>query len=358
MSTPLHTDTQASSATLRRAGLTLSLGLVGGAVFAALGVPLAWLMGALVVTIVGIFAGLKLAVPNSLRMAMASVLGVMIGSTFTPDILAGLALWWPSVILLLVVIAIMSATGTAYFRLIGGFDQPTAYFSSAPGGLSEMALVGDSFGGDIRLITLVHATRVAVVVTVVPFFFRIFYGLDAPPLPADGSGLFAIPLNESLVLILCAVIGIPVAKMLRFPAPAFIGPLILSIIVHMSELSRATPPFALIAVAQVVLGASVGCRFSGLQFRHIWRTLLVAVGAALLFIAIAIVAASFAAPFLGLDIASLVLALTPGGVVEMGLVALSMGVSTAYVSTIHIIRITILVAAMPIVYRLTKNKLR
>ncbi len=343
---------------LARVVSTLALGLAGGFCFAFAGVPLAWLLGALAATVVGVFLGLPLGVPESLRTIMAAVLGVMIGATFTPDVIAAAVQWWPTIILLVIVMAVMSCVGTAYFRLVGGLDKTTAYFSSAPGGLSEMAILGESFGGDLRIITLVHATRVAFVVTVVPLFYRFFFGLEAASLPNDESNPFFIPVGEAGILLLCAILGVLSAKRLRLPAPAFVGPLILSVFAHLGGVSNETPPSALIALAQVVLGTSVGCRFSGLEFRQVRNTLFLAIGAAFLFLVIALAGASMAGPLLGRDIKSLVLALAPGGVVEMGLVALALGVSTAYVSTMHIFRIIILVTVMPFAYRLLDNSKR
>lgn len=343
---------------LTRVISTLALGLAGGFCFAFAGVPLAWLLGALATTVVGVFLGLPLGVPEALRTTMAAVLGVMIGATFTPDVITAAVQWWPTILLLFTVMAVMSFAGTAYFRLVGGFDKTTSYFASAPGGLSEMAILGESFGGDLRIITLVHATRVAIVVTVVPLFYRFFFGLEATALSNDESNLFLIPIGEAGILLSCAVLGVLSAKRLGLPAPAFVGPLILSVFAHLGGLSYETPPPALIALAQVVLGISVGCRFSGLEFRQVRNTLFLAVGAAFLFLVIAIAGASIAGPFLGRDVKSLMLALAPGGVVEMGLVALALGVSTAYVSTMHIFRIIILVTVMPFAYRLVDNPKR
>nr|MDJ0895189.1 AbrB family transcriptional regulator [Alphaproteobacteria bacterium] len=57
-------------------------------------------------------------------------------------------------------------------------------------------------------------------------------------------------------------------------------------------------------------------------------------------------------PIVGVDLAGLVLAYSPGGVAEMTLVALGLSIDVAFVSTHHLVRISLLVVVAPLVYRL------
>jgi uncharacterized membrane protein AbrB (regulator of aidB expression) len=77
---------------LRLAG-TIALGGLGGALAAWAGLPLAWMIGAMLATTAGAMAGLPLAVPPVLRSLFVVVLGVMLGSSFTPAILDRLGEW-------------------------------------------------------------------------------------------------------------------------------------------------------------------------------------------------------------------------------------------------------------------------
>ena len=64
---------------------TLALGAMGGAIFFHFRMPLAWMMGAMVICTIASIYGTKLQVPQKLRSVMVSVLGVLLGSTFTPE---------------------------------------------------------------------------------------------------------------------------------------------------------------------------------------------------------------------------------------------------------------------------------
>jgi hypothetical protein len=48
--------------------------------------------------------------------------------------------------------------------------------------------------------------------------------------------------------------------------------------------------------------------------------------------------------------AGIILALSPGGLAEMSLVALALGIDVAFVSTMHVIRISLIIAIVPMAF--------
>ena len=76
--------------------LALAVGSCGGWLFAEIRMPLPWMIGAMCATTVAALAGAPLAVPAGLRASMIAVVGTMLGSAFTPEVMAGVALWAPS----------------------------------------------------------------------------------------------------------------------------------------------------------------------------------------------------------------------------------------------------------------------
>jgi len=57
------------------------------------------------------------------------------------------------------------------------------------------------------------------------------------------------------------------------------------------------------------------------------------------------------APLSGIPFAPIVLAFAPGGLAEMSLIALALGIETAFVATHHVARIAMIVIAAPLVFR-------
>ena len=133
------------------------------------------------------------------------------------------------------------------------------------------------------------------------------------------------------------------------------GPLFLSSILHLTGLTAASPPFVVVAAAQLVIGTSVGCRFSGVAWSVILRTLTIGAGGAFIMFLVTALFAFGLYLATGNPLALLILALIPGGFPEMSLIALGMGFDPAFVVTHHGLRVLLVVAfALPI-YRILER---
>ena len=336
--------------------LALGLGAVGGALFNLLGLPLAWMIGAMCFTTVAALAGAPLRGPERLREVMVTVLGLMLGSTFTPEVLDRLGHWVISLTSLLLFVAAVAVSIGLVLHRYAGFGPITAFFSATPGGLIVMVLTGGALGGDERTISLMHSMRLLMTVLVIPFWFQLFHGYQPGGAAAAAAGAEMTAVDAG-VLGLCAVLGYWAAKRARIPAHSLIGPMILSALVHVSGFTAARPPAEAVAVAQVVIGTAVGCRFAGIPVRRILDVLVTGAASTVFMMGAALVCALALAKTTGLPFPALVLAFAPGGLAEMSLISLSMGIDTAFVATHHIVRILFLVACAPIAFRLLARRL-
>lgn len=330
---------------------TIAIGVVGGAIFNALSMPLPWMMGAMAATGTLTLARVEMAMDGRLRTLMILVLGVLLGSAFSPDILDRIALWPITLAALLVYVFISTGVVYGFFRYVGKLDSKTAFFAGVPGGLNEMIILTQAAGGDERQVSVMHTTRIFLVVMTLPFVFRILEDFD-PSLRTFGEAGAGLTLVDAVLLAGCAVVGFYSAKLLRIPAPHLTGPMILSAVVHLTGLTSAAPPALVVAVAQVILGASVGARFAGLTFRDLGRILKLGGTATLLLLSISAGFALVLQAVTGIPFGSLILAFSPGGLTEMSLVALALQIDTAFVATHHIARITIVVIAIPLLFKL------
>jgi hypothetical protein len=342
----------------RARGLALAflVGAAGGWLFAEIRMPLPWMMGAMCATTVAALAGAPLAMPPALRSLMIAVVGTMLGSAFTPEVVAGVARWTPSLVTLLLYTVAVVAVAAPILARAPGFNAPSAFFAGVPGGFSEMVFMGEQSGGDERRMSLIHSVRILVTVIAIPLWFRLFHGY-VPGTPA-GLGTFAglAPL-DGLILALCAVAGYVGGRALRLPAAPLLGPMLLSAAAHLSGLTSARPPAEVVNVAQIVLGAGVGARFVGFEVRKVFGIMALGAGITALMLALAASAALMLERLTGLPFAGLILAFAPGGLAEMVLVSLALGVDTAFVSVHHIMRMVFLVAGAPLLFRFAEKYL-
>ena len=103
---------------------------------------------------------------------------------------------WPTLLLIPLMTACIGLIGVPYFRRLWGFDFPTAYYSAMPGGLQDMLIFGEEAGGNVRAMSLVHATRVLFIVATLPFVLRFWWDVDLsmpPGAPARKSPCRSLP---------------------------------------------------------------------------------------------------------------------------------------------------------------------
>lgn len=330
---------------------SLSIGAVGGAFFYAANLPLAWMMGSMCILTVFAIKGAKLSVDNNLRKAMTAILGIMLGTSFSPETVNHITAWTGGLVLLLVNVVLTMFATYIYYRKIGRFDHTTAYFSSAPGGFNVMYEVGEAKGGDGRSIALIHATRILLLVMTVPIAFR--YGATVTS-PQEAIPLFGYPghLTGYFMMCVAGVVGYWLGGVLRLPAYHLLGPMFVTGVLSIAGIIDVMPPMILIYLAQLVIGSAIGLRFLGTTVGEIKRIILLSCGSTALMILLATILSFCAADYVGISVPGLILALSPGGLAEMSLVALALGIDVAFVSIMHVIRIAVIITFIPVLFPL------
>ncbi len=339
--------------------MTLAVGTAGGAVFNLAGMPLPWMLGALTFTVIGVATHGKVHAPQRLRYVAAPVLGVLIGSFFTPDLVQRLGQWSLVILMAAILLACSVLLGVPFFRRFAGLDRASAFCASVPGGMTETLIIGASMGCDTRAVALAHLARIVVVVFTFLVGIRMVAGDAAMSVLPLAAPVTAIGLGEAAILVLCGVVGFLAGRRLRLPAAVLSGPMILSAAAHLSGISHVVPPSWLVSVVQVIIGTTIGVRFAGIRMEEARRMLTAGFlwGVILMLLSLSIALAG--GLIVDMDIVPLVLALAPGGVTEMTLVSLALGIDIAFVSTIHVMRISMIAGlALPLIRLVTRRSRR
>jgi uncharacterized protein len=327
----------------------LLVGALGGWIFMSLRLPLPWMLGSMTACTLAALARAPIVAPSSVRPPMTMVIGVMLGAGFTPQVLENAINWVPTVLGLAGFVLISGAACVIYFRRVAGFDVPTAYFAGMPGGLVEMVMVGEDKGGDSRTIALVHSARILLVVLTLPFLVQLLGGGSLGARPQFGASIFETPWTDEAWLVSTAIIGGLVGYVLRLPARLLLGPMLVSALVHVIGWTRFVPPIEVVNLAQLVLGTTIGCRFAGTAPREILRILVLSLGSTAILLGITLAFATGISRISSYGQVPLLLAYSPGGLAEMSLVALSLGIEVAFVSAHHIIRVfLVMIGAAPV----------
>ena len=340
--------------TMQRLGkiaTALLIGVTSGVLAYALGMPLPWMLGSMIGVTIAALAGAPIAAPDKLRPIVIPVIGVMLGPAITAELLDVIWNWAATLILLPPFLALAAGVSYLIYRRAGRYDTVTAFYASMPGGLNEMLVMGGEAGGDERRIALAHAARVLFVIIFVALYFGVVHGVTSNTSAAIWIALDALTLRDYVILGLCALIGVPLARAARLPAAQVFGPMILSAAAHITGIVTVPPPSVLIICAQLVIGTVIGCRFIGTTLRVVGRELGLAVASTLAMLSVAVLFSEGIALWIGMPLTQAFLAFAPGGLTEMSLLTLAIGQDIAFVSIVHIVRITLVIAIAPAVFR-------
>ncbi len=332
-------------ADLTRLVPTLVIGGIGGWVFQMLGLPLPWMLGPMAATTAAALAGIKVKVPSWLRDTMLPIVAVMLGSTFDPawfGRMGDFAISLPAVLLNSLLLAVL-----AMWYLRRHYDLPTTYFAGVPGAITQVVVLGPQRGGNPRAISTIQGLRVLIVVASVPLI--VGFGMtDQLGTPKPMS--WAMPPVDIAILVVSAVVGVWVGRKLKFPTPIMTGPIFVSAVLHLTSITNAHVPDPIMILAQLVIGASIGGRFSGTPRAELARDFRHAVALTGISMTGTLLSSYALSLATGLDLAVCLLAMTPGGLGEMTLVALAFGIDPAFVATHHVIRVTLLYFIVPVAY--------
>ena len=315
--------------------LTPLAGAAGGALASLIGWPLPWMVGSLLaVILLRCLAGLDLREVPGARKGGQWLVGTGIGLHFSPAVLEQVLAHGGLLLAGALLTSLTSLIGIALLRA-AGHDRATAFFASMPGGASEMVNLGQRNGAQAGEVAAGQSLRLLLVVLLVPALFQ--WWLGAAPALAQTHG-HSQPLALAALLAGGALLAL-LGQRLRQPNPWLLGPILFAAAGAVwLDLPLSLPP-GTSELGQWLIGSALGCHFSREFFRRAPRFLALVLGATLL----AMCAAALAAEALGwlgaLDQRSLMLGMMPGGIAELSLTAEALALSVPLITGLQVLRL-------------------
>ncbi|MEO0487419.1 MAG: AbrB family transcriptional regulator [Pseudomonadota bacterium] len=333
---------------------SFAVGALGVAVFMVADLPLPWLLGPITASLAAALLGVPMRGIKPVNDGMRTVLGVAVGATLTPTAIATFPAMWPTLVLIPIMVAAIGAVGIPYFMRLWRYDFPTAYYSTMPGGLQDMLVFGEEAGGNVRTLSLIHATRVLIIVVTLPFLLRGIWGADLTNPP--GVPAATVPLHELALMVACALIGWQGAKRVGLFGASILGPLIVTAIVTLAGFLHYRPPAEAIWAAQFFIGLTIGAKYSGITGAEVRRDVAAGLGFCVILIILTVI---FVEAIYQAGLApgqEVLLAFAPGGQAELTVLALIVGADVAFVVAHHVLRIFVVILGAPIAVRLFRPK--
>jgi hypothetical protein len=316
----------------------------GGCAAAAIGVPLPWMTGALVVIACATMARLPTRTARSIRDGGMIVMLKAIGLTFTPVAGAAVLSALPLMITAALATVVIGIVLGLLLSSTAGIDRVTAYFCAIPGGPAEMGALGERHGANPAMIGMSQLLRIVLLVLIIPPFltFGGFKGDAAGPatiVSVNHAGLAATLVLALLPSLVMSRLGMRTAFVLV--------PMAVGMALGLTEARLSSIPPWLSNSAQVLLGAYLGAQFQQHSLRAMRRLLPAAI---LNMVLLMLTCASFGvglALLSGVSAANMVLATAPGSVTEMAITAKVLGLEVPLVTAFHVLRIFIVIALTP-----------
>ncbi len=336
--------------------LILGAALFGALAARAMNWPIPFLLGSLVATAVlalTLVARTNKPVffPKPLREVFIAVIGTMIGTTFTPDVLSFVPTLAITLCGMMVFVVLAQASNYVIFHRLGGYDPPTAFYAAMPGGFIEAVELGAKAGGDVETLSIQHFVRIVLVILIVPMLFLVATGEIVGGTVNQPLEIAPSEWRDWVLVGAIVPVGILVGKLFHLPAAPLIGPLVLTAILQSTAAIDLHGPPVLLNLAQLFVGASLGAQFAKTTPRDLITALALGVVSAVVTLTIASGLAVLLGPFVPLSFKALLISFAPGGITEMSLVALSLGVSPVVVVTHHLFRILFTVGIAGILFK-------
>ena len=333
--------------------LTYSIALAGVGLFFLAELPLPWLFGPIFASLFAALLGCKLQVIKVVQDGMRTILGVAVGATITISLLLSMLHIWPSLLLVILVVIVIGLVGVPFFMRVGGYDFATSYYAAMPGGLQDMLLFGEEAGANVRTLSLIHATRVLLIVMALPFILEYQWQVDLSNTPSQP--ISETSLDQLVWMAIASLVGWRIATRIGMFGSSILGPMILATLLTLVGLLHERPPAEAIWAAQFFIGAGLGSKYVGISLKELRHDISIGIIFCLL---LGIITFIFFQIGTWLNLApamELLLAFTPGGQAELTVLALVVGADLGFVLSHHVLRMFVVILGAPLVARLIKQ---
>ena len=344
---------------LRRDLTTLATTLVcataSGLLFKLFGAPAPFLLGSMLgVWIVSALVkpvSRHLGMPRWFHKTVVLFLGVLIGAMFGPDTIGQLLKWGVTVSGMLGASVIATAAGYWYFTRRRGYEPSLALFCALPGGQAEVIVLSRELVDKDYVVALCHLVRVVVVFCSVPLALALILGGDAVRESnralADLPSLFDLAPSVLFQFLALALIGFVSARWLRTPVPHLMGPLFLSMGLHLGDIVDLPRINEFVFLAQVTIGGTIGARLGQVDFVELAGYLRDALVNITMMLVIFVASAYLFAGLIGLAFFDVMLGFVPGGLYEVTMLSLIFGFDVAFVAIHHAARMLFIMFSLP-----------
>ena len=316
-------------------------------------IPLAWMIGPMIVTSFIALKGFQVMMPRLALSSILIILGLHIGNYIDQNLLNQMVNWIWTTIIMFFYIIISILIVSKYLQKFSNYKEKTSIFSAAPGALGPLMILAEYEKSDLSQVATAHLIRLIIIITLFPFIIVNLYPAEA--LELEKFDYMSQNHWELVLLILVSLIFIFFFDKVKVPAALLSGTLVASGVLQIFDIASYKLPDASINFCLLILGASVGCRFANKTFKEIANNSFHGLVATVLLVLLGFVAAYIATFFVDTNFLSLILSFCPGGIYEVAVIAIAFDLEPDFVSFHHIIRLLFILFIVPVILRIIEK---
>jgi uncharacterized protein len=331
---------------------TIAAGLAGAFLFRFLGLPAAWLSGAMVGVVALLATGARVAMPDLLRDIGLLFAGVAMGSAITPEMLQAMARYPLSLFFLALTILGITVAGRFVLMRLFAWPKEEALFGSLPGAMSAVLATSAAAGLDVSRVAMVQAFRMFILVAILPSVVTVSAAtgqiVEAQIITAPAFALM-MALAVALALLF---------ERLKVLAPFMFGGMAAGGLTHATGWLPGVPPGFIMDAAMFLIGVFAGSRIAGITLEGLRRLFLPALVSFLVSMAVTALGAGAAILLAGARPAEALIAFAPGGLEAMIVLGMALGLDPLYLASHHVGRFVLIAAALPVLARWVMREIR
>src|ERR1700743_1061351 len=245
-----------------RWGVLVTLSVLFAALLTWARLPAALLLGSMIAGILVENGGAGILVPQLPFGFALAIIGCMIARVLTSTILHSFLHEWPLFLAISLLVIVASCVLGWLISKLRILPETTAIWGLLPGAAPAMMVMADAYGADARLVAVMQYVRVVMVAIVASIIARLWVHAPAVAVAAPAvwfAPIHALPLIETLVLVVAAVV---LGTISRIPAGTFLIPMLVGAVLQINGLIAIELPSWLLAASYLVLGWTIGLRFT------------------------------------------------------------------------------------------------
>ena len=317
---------------------TFFVAIVGAYVFELFHLPIPWLLGSLLfVLLTQLFTNIPFKWPISFRNIGLMVVGFSMGHVFSIHILKDIWLMLPYILVSNILLLLVSVLLAYCIHKICHISFATMLVANVPGGLSQMIIFAEETKRlDVSIVTYFQVIRVVLVVMTVPILVYLFgKPTTVAALPYEGNIFTIIALALLLAMSFFLVKG---GIRLHIPVPYFVVPLLFVMILKLTSLPVPVVPVSIVHLAQLCIGAYIGLLLKREMIQFSKRIIVMGIVSTFSLILFSFVLAIPVHTGVDTTLISTFLALAPGGLDQMGIVATAIHENVEVVTIFQLFR--------------------